>query len=259
MLQLKNEEPYQSDAVTAWQVRTEILDQKLQGQSGKFELDYFECNPQLPVKPLGEVFVQNATITVDMLYQKLLTLTHAKTSQTVVVEIALTIGKEHWLLNGEVKDVYPEGMIVCVNSKMRGKYVMRAWIQWLALCAQGHTLPLIVLAERSDESWQGKKESLKQLHFSSITSEQAKSILRTLIGCYQDGCERPLWFDPAVFFCSFFNESQQESAAKEVLVTIDNYQPYLKALAPQRGQNEVWCNRVLEDSLFVAKAVKEAQ
>ena len=259
MQALLDVEPYQCDGASAWQVRSELLQGKLSGQEDRSASAYFQSSPQLPIRPLSDVLIENAQATVNELYQALLSRTNGQSAQQVPVELALNVNGKKWVISGEVASVYPQGMIVCVTSKLRGKYVMRAWIQWLALSAAGHSMPLVILAEQADSTWQeNSKERPYAMQFKAMQPRCAQAVLTRLLHYYQEGSQEPLWFDPSVFFCHYLHEKKQDSAAQQCVESIQAYQPYLCALAPERGLTQAWFETILEHSERVAQAVLAA-
>lgn len=125
-------------------------------------------------------------------------------------------------LQAQISHCYSgHGLLHCTSSKLKGKYVLRLWLEHLALCATGQLLDgEISVLHCADGS----------MCFARLESAQARQLLADCLGLYLQGMCRPLPLFPktSFVFCSAgLYKAQQEWEGNE-LYAGDCEDPYLR-------------------------------
>jgi len=119
--------------------------------------------------------------------QLLATTLSSKCPKTIEIDIPLL--SDEISLQGWIKQIYDDTLIMYRSGKIRGKDRVTFWINWLACCAQSGNIAC----------------SLKEAHFygsdgcfvlARVPQEQAKTLLEDLVDLYHQGGQSPLKFFP---------------------------------------------------------------
>lgn len=94
-------------------------------------------------------------------------------------------------VTGRVSQLWPQALRRLRTGRLRTKFRLRYWIDYLAVVAAGHDVALEVVG------FENKKDSRKIARYSGkITPEAARTELAALLQLYLDGQQRPLPYHP---------------------------------------------------------------
>lgn len=207
----EDEEVFSLDGLQSWKIRGELLTTLLQSEPEQpvtqdartAMLQLLDARGQLPHGALAQTAYDeidsNAQHLLDQLqiYQSVQREQH---SVDLVLEPESAAMEKR--LTGQIISCYPGiGLLHYTPSSLKGKTLIRAWVEHLALCADGalaqHECTRLICRDAT-------------LVFPVLSAEDARGQLRLYYGLYQEGMIRPL----PIFPDASFAFAQAEDAGK---------------------------------------------
>ncbi|MDP1930259.1 MAG: exodeoxyribonuclease V subunit gamma [Gammaproteobacteria bacterium] len=193
-VQGEDDEVFSLDGLQSWNIRNEMIAKMLQETDETSEIELQTVLSAQGLLPHGGL-AESAYAQVRLNAQRLLDdLAPYRGMQPITHRVDLTLGVEsapvH--LSGRLESYLPGvGILHYTPSAYKGKYVLAAWMEHLALCAV-NGLP------------QGECTALYcrdgQLRFEPFAAEQAREQLSLYLELYREGIERPLPVFPDASF-----------------------------------------------------------
>jgi exodeoxyribonuclease V gamma subunit len=126
-------------------------------------------------------------------------------------------------LHGQIKDYRPGlGLMHFTPSRLKGKSVLRLWVEHLALCAMGQLKEgEVSVLHCSDES----------RAFAAVSASQASTWLADFVAIYREGMQRPLPLFPSASYrlCSeSLSKAEQDWEGGEYTHKGDSEDPYIQ-------------------------------
>ena len=191
----EDEEVFALSGLQAWQVRKALTDSWMQGDSDLHMLQTtLDAQGVLPHGRQADIAFATATESLQPLWARL-GACRGHSTQAVGVDLTLELPGELGQvvrLHGQISEFRPGlGLLHVTPSRLRGKSLLRLWVEHLALCAMGR------LGEGECSVLHCNDESRV---FAALDPAQASALLVDFVSLYQDGMRRPVPLFPAASY-----------------------------------------------------------
>lgn len=186
---LRDTELFELNGLQQWGLKNDLL--LIDGANELTELkNKLIKTGALPLKNMAEIEIQNieAAVTASRDLFKNLVGTEEEANYFVDIEVGLH------KLKGMVKGIYGNKFVIISWSKSETKYLLDAYIKYLALLASGQEITLHFISCHKE----------KVFDATIITTTQAAAALQQLLKLYVEGHEQIITFDP------YFNIKHKE-------------------------------------------------
>ncbi|MFW5451738.1 MAG: exodeoxyribonuclease V subunit gamma [Methylophagaceae bacterium] len=175
--QLESREPFHLDGLQAWQLRQQLLTDRLQAKDLAVTLPLIQATGVLPQGIVGEQSFENQLDQVDEFADKLLLdyPDQLLTAQDVDLKF------DGFALSGQLDGLSPEGLFNYRMGKTKGNELLTAWIQHLILnCIkpEGVECHSRLITENNN--------------YQFLAAPEANSLLQVLLEYYWQGLHQPL-------------------------------------------------------------------
>ncbi len=176
---LDDDEPFKLDGLTSYQLRSQVLEEVLQGKSAESFQPQAVAGGELPHGYAGDIAFENATDDLSELASRI---QEYAATPMAPLEVDLHIGEYH--LTGWLDQLTSRGLLGYRTAKLKPKDRMRLWLKHLVLCVLQQT---------------GDVESVhlgidKTQIFSRV--DEPEEQLGQLLHAWQQGQQQPLPFFP---------------------------------------------------------------
>ncbi|GAA6186335.1 exodeoxyribonuclease V subunit gamma [Aliiglaciecola sp. NS0011-25] len=183
--ELVDEEPFDIDSLTRFQLNDTILDSmlKLQMDEEAFQQQFYQdylAQGKLPTGAAGPLSFNQIWRSSESLRNQLIENIKAKKASLVEVDQALENGS----IQGWLKQIYGTDLVLYRAGKIRGKDMIELWLKWLCYCA-------------SSERKSGVARYLnieKPLELTVVPQAQAIEYLNILFDVFASGLNKPPLF-----------------------------------------------------------------
>lgn len=191
-----DEEVFSLDGLQSWKIRDELLANLLSSSSQNHPasmLQLLDARGQLPHGVLANTSYEEVDRNVQNLRDQL---QPYQGLQPMQMPVDLLLDPEHAAagrrLTGQITSYYPDlGLLHYTPSSLKGKTLLRAWVEHLALCASG------VFANEENTRLICRDTTLA---FNPLSVDESLAQLRLYHGLYQEGMSRPLPIFPDASF-----------------------------------------------------------
>ena len=181
-ISLRDTELFELNTLQQWSIKNELL--SIDSDSERKQLkEKLVKTGALPLKNMAEVQledVETAVLPVRELFRDLVINTDEQ-------HVSIDIQSGNYILKGSVKNIYDHNKLVVVSwSKRETKYLLDAYIRYLALRAAGKEIKLYFISCIKNDVFNGIE----------ISRDDASLKLQELINLFVQGHEKILAFDP---------------------------------------------------------------
>ena len=178
---LDEQEVFELDNLQQWQLKNELL---VLNEEDSFALkDRLVKTGRLPLKHTADVAIENVNADVAGARELFRDCVGGAGATSTAVEIE--IGEA--TIRGNLKNIYGDKMVAVSFSSNESKYLLEAYIRYLAARATGMETTLYYISAKRNEIYAA----------TPITTSAAISALKGLIQLYKEGHERILAFYPS--------------------------------------------------------------
>ena len=222
----EDEEVFVLDGLQSWKLQKTLAESWMHGDS---ELESLQASlvaqGVLPHGSQATLAFTNVAGKAESLWSKLAPFRGVETLPTGVdLKLAVPgalLGEIH--LHGQIKDYRPGlGLMHFTPSRLKGKSVLRLWVEHLALCATGQLKEgEVSVLHCSDES----------RTFAAVSASQASTWLADFVAIYLEGMQRPLPLFPSASYrhCSEgASKAEQDWEGGEYPRKGDRDDPYIQ-------------------------------
>jgi exodeoxyribonuclease V gamma subunit len=199
-------EPIDLDALEEWEIGSDLLDRRLQGEDASATIERFRAEGRLPLGMLGRSAFARVEPVVDDLLRKSGPLFSGEPLDPIAIDLPLG---EH-RLTGVIRDVWPSGQARVQYSRLRRRSELRFWIRHLVLSAiDGDHPKTTAIVGRADKSF------TKRVSFSPVAN--ARDHLLALVQLYRAGtcAPLPLFHTASRAYAEALGRNGSEESARE--------------------------------------------
>jgi exodeoxyribonuclease V gamma subunit len=177
---LQDTEIFSIDKLQEWSIKNRLLplDEEARLQLNR----QLVRTGSLPLSNMAHITMQQTELLVSPVRDLFIKATNGKTGQSVQVELKF----ENHLLKGALNNIYDKKLVQVSWSKSESKYLIEAYIRYLAGVAAGSLTGLYFISASKNDVYEGKP----------ITREEALIRLEELITIYIQGLQKIAVFYP---------------------------------------------------------------
>ena len=178
---LRETELFELDTLQQWKLKDPLLfiDNKKDIENLKNKLIK---TGRLPLRNMGEVEIRKVDAEVSSVRKLFKSLIEEEEEQQFAIDFEM----ENYKVKGSVKGVYADKLVVVSWSKKETKYLLEAYIRYIALLASGKEIRLYFISFNKDAIYQA----------TNISKEEACKQLQELVQLYTQGHKKIINFDP---------------------------------------------------------------
>jgi exodeoxyribonuclease V gamma subunit len=174
-------EPIDLDALEEWEIGSDLLDRRLQGEDATATIERFRAEGRLPLGMLGRSAFARVEPVVDDLMRKSGPLFAGEPLEPIAID--LPIGEHR--LTGVIRGVWPSGQARVQYSRLKRRSELRFWIRHLVLSAiDGDHPKTTAIVGRGDGPF------TRRVTFDPVPN--AREELAKLVALYRAGACAPL-------------------------------------------------------------------
>jgi len=178
---LSDTELFELDSLQKWPFKNQLLNIDGDKEMADFKNKQVKTGG-LPLKNMADVALQDVEVTVAPVRILFKELTGIEKQQSVFVDIK--VGK--YKLTGSIDNIYGNKLIAVSWSGRENKYLLEAYIHYLALIAEGKEIKLHFISSNKEHVFDA----------SQITKTEAIAKLENLLEIYEQGHNKIIPFDP---------------------------------------------------------------
>ncbi len=176
---LQNTEIFELDQLGKWEFKNKVL--KIDAEEiKKFKNEQLKKG-KLPLKNMAPVVLHQIVDDMAEVKEKFIRLTEEESETIEPIQLVL----DQVVLKGTVGNIYGDKQVAVSFSKRENKYLLEAWVNYLALRAAGIEKTLQFVS-------QSKKDIFKGIE---ISQQEAINTLKDLIELYREGHKEIIPFD----------------------------------------------------------------
>ncbi|GLQ31763.1 exodeoxyribonuclease V subunit gamma [Litoribrevibacter albus] len=242
---IEEDERFTLDGLQKYQLKQQLADwaleqQDLDSQNIETVLDHFQAKGTLPAQGFGELELMESYQLVIQLTSYLGSLPVIDKDQAVEIDLAVELDSKIIHLEAWLPNFTGQSFIHYRVGQLRGKDVFSLWINHLASCSEGVSMPSSYVGVNA------KKKEIEHLGFLPLEKCEAKHLLDELTSCWWQGMHSPLLFniDWAQSYLSELEKPKSdEQSAKRVLedVVLASFEEdeYLSRCWPEPSDQQV--------------------
>ena len=232
---LEETEPFSVEGLEAYQLKTGVLGSLLSEEGFSEYHNLLEATGVLPHGAFGELLLEDQYKNLGDLADEVRQATAVKTDD---IEVQLSLNNLR--LTGWLRNCYKSGLLRYRPAKLKGKDILRSWIEHLCYCASVET--------------PGTTQMLgleSGITYQPVNSEQATNLLSIFVKNYLEGLNTPLPLFPQTALAWLENSDDEEKAEKEAFTAFEG--GYMR-----RGESEdAYIARIFPELLPVLNQLKD--
>ena len=178
---LRETELFELNKLQQWKLKNPLLLIDTSKEIERFKNKLIKTG-DLPLRNMGEIEIQNIETEVSSVRKLFKTLIGNEEEQQIPIEIESGIYK----LKGNVNGIYGDKLVVVSWSKRETKYLLDAYIRYIALLASGKEVKLHFISCNKDAIFNA----------TTITKTEAGKLLHELLELYTQGHKKIINYDP---------------------------------------------------------------
>ncbi len=176
---LQNTEVFELDHLEKWDFKNQVL------KINEEEIYQFKNEQlkkgKLPLKNMAPVVLHQIMDDMAEVKEKFIGLTNEEVETVFPIHIEL----DQVVLKGTIGNIYGDTQVAVSFSKRENKYMLEAWINYLALRATGVEKTLQFVSQSKNDIFKGTE----------ISQQEAMDTLKELVGLYKEGHKEIMPFD----------------------------------------------------------------
>lgn len=199
-------EPIDLDALEEWEIGSDLLDRRLQGEDASATIERFRAEGRLPLGMLGRSAFARVEPVVDDLMRKSGPLFSGEPLDPIAID--LPIGEHR--LTGVIRGVWPSGQARVQYSRLKRRSELRFWIRHLVLSAiDGDHPKTTAIVGRGEGAF------TRRVTFDPVPN--AREELAKLVALYRAGAcaPLPLFQSASRAYAEHFGKNGSVDAARE--------------------------------------------
>lgn len=205
--ELAESEAFALDGLENYQLRSEMLNKRLDQHSSEQIASELKHSGRLPHHAFGELWLDQQLTAIEPMVQHLLPLL-SQTKPDLPVELDVSLDNQRTVtLTGWINHLTDTCRLTYQPSTFRGTHLISHWVEHVCLCAIKPTLSLVYALS---------KGKVDQHSFATLTQDEARRLLPTLLTIYFEGMKRPLpWFAKTGYdYAKAYAKKQDDDAAQ---------------------------------------------